>query len=67
MHILNYKDTINLPKTDFKMKANLKSLEPTILEKWEDIDVANYLMEIERMPKNIYCMMDHLMQMVIYI
>jgi len=42
---LNYKDTINLPKTDFKMKANLKSLEPTILEKWEDIDAANYLME----------------------
>jgi len=45
---LNYKDTINLPKTDFKMKANLSSLEPSILEKWRDINIANYLMEKRR-------------------
>jgi len=48
VHILNYKDTINLPKTDFKMKANLSSLEPSILEKWRDINIANYLMEKRR-------------------
>ncbi|HOB15502.1 MAG TPA: isoleucine--tRNA ligase [Defluviitoga sp.] len=45
---MNYKDTINLPKTDFKMKANLSSLEPSILEKWRDINIANYLMEKRR-------------------
>ena len=32
---MNYKDTLNLPKTDFPMKANLEKLEPLILEKWE--------------------------------
>ncbi|KKK79283.1 hypothetical protein LCGC14_2835060 [marine sediment metagenome] len=32
----NYKDTLNLPKTDFPMKANLPKLEPSIQEKWEE-------------------------------
>jgi isoleucyl-tRNA synthetase len=31
----NYKDTLNLPKTDFPMKANLATREPEILKKWE--------------------------------
>ncbi|HOJ50315.1 MAG TPA: isoleucine--tRNA ligase [Spirochaetota bacterium] len=31
----NYKDTLNLPKTDFPMKADLPNREPIILEKWE--------------------------------
>ena len=30
-----YKDTINLPKTDFPMKAGLAQREPEILAKWE--------------------------------
>ena len=40
---MDYKDTINLPKTNFKMKANLVEKEPTILKKWEEIDIANYI------------------------
>ena len=31
----NYKDTINLPRTDFPMKANLATREPELLKKWE--------------------------------
>ena len=31
----NYKDTVNLPKTDFPMKADLVIREPQRLEKWE--------------------------------
>ena len=31
----SYKDTLNLPKTDFPMKAGLTALEPEILAKWE--------------------------------
>ena len=31
------KDTLNLPKTDFPMKANLANREPQILEFWENI------------------------------
>ncbi len=32
---MDYKETLNLPKTNFPMKANLAQLEPEILKKWE--------------------------------
>jgi isoleucyl-tRNA synthetase len=32
----NYKDTLNLPRTDFPMKANLAAREPEMLRSWED-------------------------------
>jgi isoleucyl-tRNA synthetase len=32
---VDYKDTIQLPKTDFPMKANLAAREPEILKAWE--------------------------------
>src|ERR1700716_2086383 len=32
----NYKDTLNLPRTDFPMKANLASREPELLKKWDE-------------------------------
>ena len=35
----DYKDTLNLPKTDLAMKANLPSKEPKMLEYWEDINL----------------------------
>ncbi|MBI4228232.1 MAG: isoleucine--tRNA ligase [Deltaproteobacteria bacterium] len=31
----DYKDTLNLPRTDIKMKANLNQMEPEILKAWE--------------------------------
>ncbi|MCI0672831.1 MAG: isoleucine--tRNA ligase [Myxococcaceae bacterium] len=31
-----YKDTVNLPKTDFPMKGNLSQLEPRLLAWWEE-------------------------------
>src|SRR5947207_14272669 len=31
----NYKDTLNLPKTDFPMKASLTTREPQMLKHWE--------------------------------
>src|SRR5210317_2173579 len=33
---MDYKDTINLPKTAFAMKANLANREPGMLKEWED-------------------------------
>ena len=33
---MDYKETLNLPKTDFPMKANLPKKEPEILKKWEE-------------------------------
>ena len=34
---MDYKETLNLPKTDFPMKANLPSRELDILKKWKDL------------------------------
>ena len=34
---MNYKDTLNLPSTNFPMKANLPNREPEILKHWDDI------------------------------
>ena len=35
----NYKDTLNLPSTDFSMRANLSDREPEAVERWEAHDV----------------------------
>jgi isoleucyl-tRNA synthetase len=32
----NYKDTLNLPRTDFPMKANLATREPELLKHWNE-------------------------------
>jgi isoleucyl-tRNA synthetase len=36
---IDYKSTLYLPKTDFKMKASLVQREPEMLKRWEDIDI----------------------------
>jgi len=36
---MDYKQTLNLPRTQFPMKANLVKKEPQILEKWEQMDL----------------------------
>ena len=36
---MEYKNTLNLPKTDFPMKGNLPDKEPGILKKWEGADL----------------------------
>jgi isoleucyl-tRNA synthetase len=42
---MDYKATLNLPKTDFPMKANLKDLEPKILARWHEQGVYRLLLE----------------------
>lgn len=39
MSEVEYKDTINLPKTAFPMRANLPNREPKTLEKWQQMDL----------------------------
>jgi len=36
---MDYKQTLNLPKTEFPMKANLVKKEPEMLAKWDEIDL----------------------------
>ena len=40
-----YKDTLNLPKTSFPMKANLAQREPEILKFWQELNLYNTLQE----------------------
>lgn len=39
----DYKNTLNLPQTDFPMKASLSEREPHILEKWQTISIYEKL------------------------
>ncbi len=36
---MDYRDTLNLPKTDFPMRANLPNREPEMLQRWDEIDI----------------------------
>ena len=35
---MDYKETLNLPETDFPMKANLTQREPEVISRWEAED-----------------------------
>ena len=41
-----WKDTLNLPKTQFPMKAQLNIKEPQILKHWEETDIYKRIMNI---------------------
>jgi len=42
---MEYKNTIITPKTDFPMKAGLPNREPGMLERWEQTDLYNAMLE----------------------
>ena len=42
---MEYKETLNLPKTDFPMKGNLPHREPEILKKWDEKSVYHRNLE----------------------
>jgi len=42
---MEYKDTIITPKTDFPMKAGLPNREPGMLERWQEQDLYNAMLE----------------------
>ncbi len=42
----DYKQTINLPQTDFPMKADLAQREPALLQKWQREDVYGALRRV---------------------
>jgi isoleucyl-tRNA synthetase len=44
----DWKDTLNLPKTGFSMKANLQAAEPQMLAHWDTIDLYRQLRELRR-------------------
>jgi isoleucyl-tRNA synthetase len=38
-HSIDLKQTVNLPRTGFSMKANLSQAEPKLLDRWEGEDI----------------------------
>ena len=42
---MDYKETLNLPKTDLPMRANLPKREPQLLEKWEKEEIYHHLQQ----------------------
>jgi isoleucyl-tRNA synthetase len=42
---LEIKNTLNLPKTSFNMKANLPQREPEMLRRWDEIDIYRKIRE----------------------
>jgi isoleucyl-tRNA synthetase len=53
----NYKDTLNLPRTDFPMKANLSQREPEILKTWEETRVYEQIQKA-RVGKELFVLHD---------
>ena len=45
---MDYKDTLNLPQTEFPMKANLPKKEPEILQFWENIGIYEKIREASK-------------------
>lgn len=52
-----YKDTLNLPQTDFPMKANLSQREPEMLKKWQEMNIYATLRD-ERKGKEKFILLD---------
>ncbi len=42
---MDYKETLNLPKTDFPMRGNLPQREPEILQRWQQLELDRKLSE----------------------
>ena len=52
---MDYKETLNLPETDFPMRANLVKREPEILAQWEKDNVYTSIREkLKGKPKFVF-------------
>lgn len=54
---MDYRETLNLPNTDFPMRANLPNREPDVLKRWEEIDI-NRLARENRKGAPLYILHD---------
>ena len=45
---MDYKDTLNLPKTNFPMRANLPQNEPRLVDKWQNDQIYFQMLEVNR-------------------
>ena len=55
--IMDYKETLNLPRTSFPMKANLVKKEPEQIKKWEEMDLYHKIRQTSK-GREIYILHD---------
>src|SRR4051812_41726951 len=55
---MDYKDTLNLPKTDFPMKAGLVQREPEFLAKWEKDRLYDQIQNARKTSKEAFILHD---------
>ncbi|MEP7014296.1 MAG: isoleucine--tRNA ligase [Verrucomicrobiota bacterium] len=53
----NYKDTLNLPRTDFPMKAGLATREPELLKAWEEMGLYQQIQK-SRQDRELFVLHD---------
>ena len=58
----DYNSTLNLPKTDFPMRAGLPKSEPVTLQNWEDEKVYENLMTALLMLTVTFTLVMHLIR-----
>ncbi|HOI74327.1 MAG TPA: isoleucine--tRNA ligase [Syntrophales bacterium] len=46
--MMDYKGSLNLPKTDFPMKANLAQREPEMLRAWDEADIYGKIRDVSK-------------------
>ena len=51
----DWKDTLNLPRTDFPMKANLNVAEPQALARWKEIGLYERIQNVESAVRSSFC------------
>ena len=42
---MDYKNTLNMPKSGFPMRAGLPKREPEMLKHWEEMDLYNLMLK----------------------
>ena len=64
---MKIKDTLNLLKTDFSMRANLSEKEPKMQKNWDDKQLYEKMLERNRTIHHLSCMMVRHMRTGIFI
>ena len=54
----DWKDTLNLPRTGFRMKASLPATEPQAIARWEEADLYGQIRRRARAPRSSCCTTD---------
>ena len=59
----SFKDTLNLPHTNFPIRSNHKEDDPRLIERWATENINTRALICIKDKKNLFFTMDHLMLM----